>query len=317
MVLIQLSASIALYLSLQMIEETYRYSVALFRAIRLVAHVGFGLALAVAYPWFGLSSRRRILQRWSAGLLSVLNIRVVFAAKGEIQDGHPGLIVCNHISWLDVFVLNSVVPMRFVAKSEVRAWPVIGWLCARAQTLFIERGKMRSAARVNTTMAALLQQGESLAVFPEGTTTDGAQVAHFHASLLQPAIDAGAQVHPIAIRYQDERGGRSLDAAYIDEVSLGRSIWRILCSPQLQVRLLLTPSLDVRGVERRELAAQARRQIGTALDAMQLSATLAAREYVAVQAPTARAGAEQHFQSLYCVLVYTTLAYEREAREIK
>ncbi|MDD4911523.1 MAG: lysophospholipid acyltransferase family protein [Sideroxydans sp.] len=292
----------------------YRNLVAVFRGIRLALHLGYGLLLAISYPWFGLKLRRRILQRWSAGLLDVINVRVTFAAKGEIQDGHPGLVVSNHISWLDVFVLNSVIPMRFVAKSEVRAWPVIGWLCARAQTLFIERGKMRSAARINTSMAELLQQGESLAVFPEGTTTDGAQVANFHSSLLQPAIDAGAQIHPIAIRYQDSRGERSHDATYIDETSLGQSIWHILCSPQLQVRLLLTPALDVRGVDRRELATQARQQIGTALEAMQLSATMAARQYKPVQASCARAGAEQHFQSLYCVLLYTTLAYERDGR---
>jgi 1-acyl-sn-glycerol-3-phosphate acyltransferase len=289
----------------------FRNLVAACRGLRLALHLGYGLLLAVAYPWFSLNSRRRILQRWSAGLLAVMNIRVTFAAKGEIQDDHSGLIISNHVSWLDVFVLNSVIPMRFVAKSEVRGWPVIGWLCARAQTLFIERGKMRSAARINANMAELLQQGESLAVFPEGTTTDGAQVAHFHSSLLQPAIDAGSQVHPIAIRYQDRRGELSQDASYIDDVSLGRSIWRILCSPQLQVRLLLTPALDVRGVERRALALQARQQISTALEAMQLSANLATREYKPVQASSARAGAEQHFQSLYCVLLYTTLAYEQ------
>ncbi len=295
-----------------------RKIVAVFRAIRLSIHLGYGLILAIAYPWFGLNLRHRILQNWSASLLAVMNIHVTFAAKSEIQKRHLGLLVSNHISWLDVFVLNSVIPMHFVAKSEVRRWPVIGWLCARAQTLFIERGKVRSAARINMSMAELLQQGESLAVFPEGTTTDGAQVAHFHSSLLQPAIDAGKQIHPIAIRYQNRRGERSHDATYIDEVSLGQSIWRILCSSQLQVRLLLTPALDVRGVERRDLAAQAHKQISTALEAMQLSATLAARAYTPVQASSARAGAaEHHFQSLYCVLLYTTLAYEREARDIK
>jgi len=296
------------------LNTIFRNLVAAIRGLRLALHLGYGLLLAISYPWFGLNARRRILQRWSAGLLAVLNIRVTFAAKGKLQNDHPGLIVSNHVSWLDVFVLNSVIPMRFVAKSEVRSWPIIGWLCARAQTLFIERGKMRSAARINSSMAELLQQGESLAVFPEGTTTDGAQVAHFHSSLLQPAIDAWSQVHPIAIRYQDSRGERSHDATYIDEVSLGRSIWRILCSPQLHVRLLLTPALDVRGVERRALAIQSRQQISTALEAMQLSANLAAREYKPVQASNTRAGAEQHFQSLYCVLLYTTLAYEQNHR---
>ena len=291
--------------------KIFRSVIAVFRGIRLSIHLGYGLILAISYPWFDLSARRRILQRWSTGLLAVLNIRVTFAAKGEMQNSPLGLIVSNHISWLDVFVLNSVIPMRFVAKSEVRSWPVIGWLCARAQTLFIERGKMRSAARINTSMAELLQQGESLAVFPEGTTTDGAQVANFHSSLLQPAIDAGSQIHSIAIRYQDSHGERSHDATYIDDVSLGQSIWRILCSPQLHVRLLLTPALDVRGADRRSLATQARQQISTALEAMQLSANLAAREYKPVQASSSKEVAEQHFQSLYCVLLYTTLAYEQ------
>lgn len=293
-------------------NSIFRSVVALFRATRLALHLGYGLILAIAYPWFGLQSRRRILQVWSTGLLAVLNVQVTFAAKGEMQRWHTGLIVSNHISWLDVFVLNSVIPMRFVAKSEVRDWPVIGWLCARAQTLFIERGKMRSASRINANMIDLLKQGESLAVFPEGTTTDGVQVAHFHSSLLQPAIDAWVQVHPVAIRYQDKCGKRSGDAAYIDDVSLGASIWHILCSPQLHVRLLLTPTLDVRGMERRELTRQAQQQISTALEAMHLSSTLAKRAYAPVQASKIRAGADQHFQSLYCVLLYTTLAYERE-----
>ncbi|MEQ1532988.1 MAG: lysophospholipid acyltransferase family protein [Sideroxydans sp.] len=291
-----------------------RNGIACFRATRLLMHLGYGLLLAVAYPGFGLKYRQRILQRWSAGLLSVLNIRVTFVAKGEIQDGHSGLIVSNHISWLDVFVLNSVIPMRFVAKSEVRQWPVIGWLCARAQTLFIERGKVRSAARINASMAELLQQGESLAVFPEGTTTDGTQLAHFHSSLLQPAIDANVPLHPIAIRYQNAGGERSQTASYIDDVSLGESLWRILCAAQLEVRLLLTPALDVRNVDRRELARQAHQQIDTALEAMQLSAALPARQYEPMQSTHKRAGAEPHFQSLYCVLLYTTLAYKQQHR---
>ncbi len=168
-----------------------RRFVALFRAVRLALHIGYGLTLAVAYPWFAASLRRRILQHWSAGLLHIFNVRIAIANDDPLHRLRHGLIVTNHISWLDVFVLNAVVPMRFVAKSEVRRWPVIGWLCARAQTLFIERGNARSAARINVHLVELLQREECLAVFPEGTTTDGTQVAHFHSSLLQPAIDAG------------------------------------------------------------------------------------------------------------------------------
>jgi 1-acyl-sn-glycerol-3-phosphate acyltransferase len=242
-----------------------RQLVALFRAARLAMHIGYGLLLSVAYPWFGLALRRRILQRWSADLLHIFNVRIDIDGNDPLRKLRHGLIVTNHISWLDVFVLNTVVPMRFVAKSEVRRWPVIGWLCARAQTLFLERGKARSAARINVQMVTLLQSGECLAIFPEGTTTDGTTVAHFHSSLLQPAIDAGALVHPVAIRYQDTGGAHSTAAAYIDDLSFGASMWNILSEPELHVCLIATPSLNAQDMDRRTLTQTAHERISSAL----------------------------------------------------
>lgn len=241
-------------------------TIALLRALRLGLHIAYGLALAAIYPRFGTDIRRRILQGWSAGLLDILNVRVDIDGNDPLHALRHGLIVTNHVSWLDVFVLNAIVPMRFVAKSEVRRWPVIGWLCVRAQTLFLERGKARAAARINVHMVGLLQQGECLAVFPEGTTTDGALVAHFHSSLLQPAVDARAKVHPIAIRYQDESGALSTAAAYIDDLSFGASMWNILCTPELRVRLITTAALDACAMDRRSLARSAHECISTALD---------------------------------------------------
>ena len=242
-----------------------RRLIALFRAARLALHICNGLIQAVAYPWFPLKIRRLILQNWSADLLHIFNVRIDIADNDALHTLRHGLIVTNHISWLDVFVLNAVVPMRFVAKSEVRRWPVIGWLCARAQTLFIERGKARSAARINVHLVELLQRGECLAIFPEGTTTDGSAVAHFHSSLLQPAIDAGAQVHPVAIRYEDNCGMHSTAAAYIDDISFGTSMWRILSTPQLHVLLLATPPLDAQAMERRSLTRISHERISSAL----------------------------------------------------
>jgi 1-acyl-sn-glycerol-3-phosphate acyltransferase len=242
-----------------------RRLIALFRAARLALHIGYGLTLALAYPWFSLALRRRILQRWSADLLHIFNVRIDVAGDDPLRKLHHGLIVTNHISWLDVFVLNAVMPMRFVAKSEVRRWPVIGWLCARAQTLFIERGKARSAARINVQLVELLQRGECLAVFPEGTTTDGRSVAHFHSSLLQPAIDAGSLAHPIAIRYVDTEGAHSSAAAYIDDLSFGASMWSILSEPELHVRLIATPPLHARDMDRRTLTRTAHERISSAL----------------------------------------------------
>jgi 1-acyl-sn-glycerol-3-phosphate acyltransferase len=245
-----------------------RTLVALFRAVRLSLHLLYGLMLAVIYPWFSRSLRQRILRNWSAKLLGIFDIRLGVSSFGALHHLQRGLIVTNHISWLDVFVLNAVAPMRFVAKSEVRRWPVIGWLCMRAGTLFIERGKARAAARINLHLIELLEQGECMAVFPEGTTTDGRGVAHFHSSLLQPAIDAGTQVHPIAIRYQDNAGRRRTDAAYTDDLSFGASLWSILCSHKLQVQLIAALPLDAGSMDRRTLTQTARREIESALHGM-------------------------------------------------
>ncbi|MDD4979145.1 MAG: lysophospholipid acyltransferase family protein [Gallionella sp.] len=236
-----------------------------FRAFRLALHILYALAIAVSYPWLSLSLQRRILQSWSKELLTILGIRLLIDSDDALHAVDSGLIVTNHISWLDVFVLNAVVPMRFVAKSEVRTWPVIGWLCARAQTVFIERGKARSAARVNVQLVEMLKRGECLAVFPEGTTTDGAQVAHFHSSLLQPAIDAGVPVQAIALRYQDAYGQRSDAAAYIDEISFGESMWMILSARHLQVRLVAAAPMATDAADRRSLTQCAHQAIAASL----------------------------------------------------
>lgn len=280
-------------------SDMYTRTLGMFRAARFVLHLAYGLAIALIYPWLGWVWRRRILRNWSASLLHIFSVRIAIANDDPLHDLRHGLIVTNHISWLDVFVLNAVVPMHFVAKSEVRRWPVLGWLCARAQTLFIERGNARSAARINVQLVELLKRGECLAVFPEGTTTDGAGVAHFHFSLLQPAIDAGVPVHPIAIRYQDENGQRSSVAAYIDDLSFGTSLWRILCAQNLQVRLVASAPLPVLNTDRRALTHSAHLHIATSLRALDEEAH-----------PMPR-GDEFCTQSLHCLLLSPPL--ERNA----
>jgi 1-acyl-sn-glycerol-3-phosphate acyltransferase len=242
-----------------------RRTIALLRAVRFSLHLVQGLITALVYPALPAHLRRHILRRWSAGLLAIFNVRVEVGPDDALHTLQGGLLVTNHISWLDVFVLNAIIPMRFVAKSEVRSWPVFGWLCAQAGTLFIERGKARDAARLNLQLVELLQAGECLAIFPEGTTTDGSLVAHFHASLLQPVIDAGTALHPVAIRYQDADGTRSTAAAYIDELSFAASLWNILSTPELHVRLIATPALGTQDTDRRTLARLAHGQICHAL----------------------------------------------------
>jgi len=209
--------------------------------------------------------RNRHMQAWCASLLDILGLQV--EVSGTLPDDHaPVFIVANHVSWLDIWAINSVCPTLFVAKSEIRGWPVFGWLAARVGTLFIERARRADTRRVNDRIVARLAvSGERIAVFPEGTTTDGSLVLPFHASLFQPAVSAGARVWPVAIRYLDRNGERSDIPAYIDDVSVAASMWRIAGMSGLRVRITFLPAFDVEGRHRREVAALAQERIGEAL----------------------------------------------------
>ncbi|WP_284155257.1 lysophospholipid acyltransferase family protein [Sulfuricystis thermophila] len=147
-----------------------------FRITRVGLHLGWGAAtVAVVYPWLDDRWRRALKRRWSRQLLEMLGVKL---GAGDTAPP-PGLIVCNHISWLDIFVINAITPAAFVAKAEVKDWPLIGWLCARTETLFLERGSRTSARRTIEAMVVRLKRGIHVAVFPEGTTTAGEHVLRF------------------------------------------------------------------------------------------------------------------------------------------
>ncbi|GEM_PF-65142 len=248
-----------------MISNSLSRYLACFRAVRLVLHLIYGAALATVYPYLSRGLQKRIMRQWSIDLLNVLNVRVSVAGDIPLQTIKQGLIVANHISWLDVYVMSSVLPMRFVAKAEVRNWPFIGWLCSRAQTIFIERNKRSDTVRTNKLMVEHLLEGNAMAIFPEGTTSNGTQVKHFHASLLQPAIDAQIPIYPVGIHYHDKHNKPNFDAAYIDDMSFMESLWKILSSRDLHVRITTTQELATQAENRRLLALEAHRRVAQAL----------------------------------------------------
>lgn len=171
------------------------------------------------------------------------------------------MLVANHISWIDIFVLNAVLPAAFVAKEEVRHWPLIGWLAAKNDTVFLRRGSRGHAKIINGEIAAILASGKLVAVFPEGTTTDGTHLLHFHAALLQPALSAGRPVLPVALSYWEPTGERSLAPRYDGEISLGQCTRAILGRRRTLARLRTTPLLGLHGEDRRAVAQAARRAI--------------------------------------------------------
>lgn len=191
--------------------------------------------------------------RWSVRALSVLGIAL--RVSGVPASGAT-LFVANHVSWIDILAINAVRPLRFVSKSDVRAWPLIGWLVACGGTLFIERARSRDALRVLHLIAAALRGGEQIAVFPEGTTSDGHGVLPFHANLLQAAIAAEVQVQPVVLRFSDARERVSAAAAYVGDTTLMQSLWAVARADGLTAHVSFLPERPSLGVERRALAAQ-------------------------------------------------------------
>jgi len=225
-----------------------------YRLIRLSLHFVLGCAVAGAvFPFIDGQRQLRIIKRWSHQVLTILGVRV--HVQGRPPGGrHPTVIVSNHVSWLDIWVIHAVSPVRFVAKSDVRRWPVIGWLVARSGTIFIERSKRHDTARTNRTIVDTLTRGERVGIFPEGTTTDGTQLRPFHASLFQPALGAGARVVTAAIRYPQRDGSVNLDAAYAGERTLLESIRLILRHRSMHAELIFAGEMEISGKTRREIA---------------------------------------------------------------
>ncbi|HSB99636.1 MAG TPA: lysophospholipid acyltransferase family protein, partial [Burkholderiaceae bacterium] len=156
------------------------------RLLRVALHVLHGMAVvALRFPWLDAAQRQQRIGWWSRGLLRAIGVRLV--ADGDFRAG-ANLLVANHISWLDIAAVHAVCPRaRFVSKADVRQWPLLGWLIAAVGTLFIERERKRDALRVVHQIAEALKSGQTVAVFPEGTTGDGRALLPFHANLLQAA----------------------------------------------------------------------------------------------------------------------------------
>lgn len=244
-----------------------RLAVASVRLIGLALHIAYAMAVACVYPLWGLERQSRFRQHWSRGLLRLLHVRCKADSARLAVDAPGAFLVANHISWLDVFVIKAQRPTHFVAKAEVGQWPLLGWLVRRSGTLLVRRERRTDTRIVNQQIMRLLQRGQSVVVFAQGTSTPATQPVHFHASLLQSAIDAQAAVHPVVVYYHDALG-RPLDTAdFVGDTSFGQSLWRIVCAPYIQVTVQCLPAIDVAGHNRRSLAAQAQQSVRSTLSA--------------------------------------------------
>ncbi|WP_329088944.1 MULTISPECIES: lysophospholipid acyltransferase family protein [unclassified Streptosporangium] len=250
------------------------------RALRLVAAVLVvlaGVALALAARGLGTTGRIRLTSAWSRLVLRAVGVRVevrqgfaFMAGSGSgpypVIDGPSGaapLAVANHVSWLDPLVMAAVLPCRVLAKHEVRAWPVIGLLAAGAGALFIDRERLFALPEAVGGVAAALADGHPVAAFPEGTTWCGRGMGSFRPAVFQAALDAGAPVRPVAIRYLEGEDVLASGPAYVGDDLLWASIRRVVAVRRLTVEVTMLPA--VRGRDRRELAWAAESSVASVL----------------------------------------------------
>lgn len=216
--------------------KAVRFVWSLSAAIALVL-IGL-LILALVFPFLGFPKRQAIQQRWSRCLLSICDVQTHYEG-GPVID-RPLLMVLNHVSWLDIFVLGAVRPTAFVAKSEIRTWPVLGWLVAGAGTVFIERRQRHAIKHVATQMTTKFAQGQSVGLFPEGTTSDGMAVQDFYASLFEAAISTGVDIQPVALRFYDG-AQRSSRVAFVGDQSLLQNMWLLLSQKGTRIECEFLP----------------------------------------------------------------------------
>ncbi|MFN5745493.1 MAG: lysophospholipid acyltransferase family protein [Methylococcaceae bacterium] len=200
-----------------------------------------------------------IVRNWHRLVCRILNLHL--HVSGSLPQ-KAGLLVANHISWLDIIAIGAQSPCLFVAKEEIAAWPVIGRLARGIGTLFIRRGDAAQTATACETMTWLLRRGSLMVLFPEGTTTSGHQVQRFHGKLFQPAQLAGVTIQAIALRYQGEAAD---PAPFIGNDAFLCHLLRILQLKRIDLDLHYCSPLP-NGLRRDQLARAARLQILESLD---------------------------------------------------
>lgn len=245
--------------------------VALSKLVRIGLHILYGLWIVYTrLPKQDSKQRQATIVRWSHELVRCFGIETEI--KGQALSNQSALLMANHISWLDVEVLHATLFCRFVAKIEIQSWPIIGTLANSAQTIYIQRGNREHALNIVNQVRHALDEHEAppIAIFPEGTTSDGTAILPFQRRLFQAALDANhAWVQPVAITYL-HRDSRTLSTAcsYIGEETLMTSIWRTLrsaplvavvefCSPLLAKDFESTRTLSLACQEAVEKARQA------------------------------------------------------------
>ena len=234
------------------------------RLLRAVLHGLHGVAIVLLrFPSLDRAARRDRVRWWAGKMLRLMGLQL--QVQGQFKPGAK-MIAANHVSWLDILAVHAVCPeARFVSKAEVRRWPLVGRLVAAGDSLYIERQRKRDALRVVHQCAEALLAGDTVAVFPEGTTGPANALLPFHANLLQAAIATATPVQPVALRYADRHCAISPSALWVGDTTLAQTVWLLVTADALVAHLCVLPPRATAHADRQALVETIRIEIESAL----------------------------------------------------
>jgi len=239
---------------------------AILRAITRLAVLILWFAIALVQQVLGFLLRtgdgRHLRLRFYRGALRILGIRIrVF---NDFSPRRPLFVVANHVSYLDVFVLGSLIPAVFVSKQEVRDWPVVGWIAWLQRTIFIARRRSRAGDELSP-LSSALNQGFNVIMFPEGTSTDGTSLLPFKSALFEAPRQANAYTQPVSLIYRERHGGvlSDKDRAFYTwgtDAPFFNHFLKLILRPGVLIEVWIRKPLSPRS-DRKTLAKQAETRI--------------------------------------------------------
>lgn len=233
------------------------YCVRPVRALGIVVLIIGGFAtLALLFPWMNQARRGVVIQYWSRMVLYTVGIRLSVTGT---RPERAALLVANHVSWADPFLLIACYPVYFVAKAEIRQWPVLGRLAALSGTIFIRRERQRDLNAVARACIDYLDNGKAVGLFPESTTSDGTQLLRFKPALFQVAVSTAADCYPVALSYDQSA------AIWVENMGFVTSLWHVLGLSGMTAHIHFCPAIHYCGQHRRDLALASETAITTAL----------------------------------------------------
>lgn len=194
--------------------------------------------------------------RWAFRYLDLLGVEL----KRKGLPPKEGILVCNHLSYLDIIVLAATRRQVFLSKREVRNWPIIGALAQCAGTLFINRERRGDVAKLQDAFGEVIGAGHSITLFPEGTSSDGSKILPFYSSLLEPAAKSNWPVTPAWIGYRLDEGSVADEVCYWRDMTFLPHFLKLLSKKRIYATVAFGSPL-VAGLDRKEMAVELRREV--------------------------------------------------------